>query len=201
LQESSLSSFGMIHTVLEAIRHELDEFLKRRRQGSEPNKSFVMLSELVSVDGGVNEDALDKVIITLINVEQNRVALNARPFHGNTRKNPPVSLNLVVLISANYKSDQYLGALQDLSSVIGFFQGKQEFTAQNTPGLPDGVVKINAELVNLDMRELSNFWTAVGSKHLPSVIYKLRMISITADMILEEVREITGVETTPKTDQ
>jgi hypothetical protein len=190
----------MIHTVLEAIRNELDEFLKRRRH-SEPNKSHVMLSELVSIDGGVHEEALDKVIITLINVEQERVALNARAFDGNTRKNPPIGLNLVVLISANYKPEEYFGALQDLSSVIGFFQGKQLFTAQNTPGFPDRFFKMTVEMINLDMRELSNFWTAVGSKHLPSVIYKLRMISISADMILEETREIIGVETTPKTDE
>ncbi|MCB0676037.1 MAG: DUF4255 domain-containing protein [Saprospiraceae bacterium] len=189
----------MIHNVLKAIKDELDGFLKRRLPiGVDQTQPLVLLSELMNLDGTVNEDAFDKVICTLINVEQERVSLNVRPADHSVRTNPPINLNLYVLISANFRAGNYFNALGALSSVIAYFQGKQIFTPQNTPGLPTGIERITMELVNLDMRELSNFWTAVGSKHLPSVIYKFRMVSISEDLILEELREITAVESNPK---
>jgi len=183
----------MIHTVLPVIMGELDQFIRRRSPVPEP-KARVTLSELMSLDGAalVEEDG---VVCTLVNVEQERVNINHRPAQ-QFRVNPPISLNLHVLLSAHFRSaNNYKEALKSLSLIIAFFQGKQVFTPENTPGLPAGIEKISSELVNLDMRELSNFWTAVGSKHLPSVIYKLRMISISEEMILEEIPEIRGLDT------
>jgi hypothetical protein len=110
-------------------------------------------------------------------------------------KNPPIQLNLYVLFAA-YFPGNYLEALKFISLVLGFFQGKQVFTAQNTPGLPDGVDKLVVEINNLDQHAQNQLWSAIGAKMMPSVSMKIRMIVITRDQILSEVPEITGTDTT-----
>jgi len=187
----------MIHKVLPVITTELNEYFVRKFK-LPPNPPSVLLSELVNLDGSVAVEGKNIVIATLINVEQERTNLNM-PLSKTRQMNPPINIILHVLFSAYFPSSgsstaSYTHAMAFLSAVIGFFQGKQVFTPQNTPGLETGAVeKITMEIVNLDLRELSNFWTAVGSKHLPSILYKMRMLSITEDMITGEIPQIEGI--------
>jgi hypothetical protein len=180
----------MIHHVLQVISKDLNLFLKNRLS---LNEDIVILSELVNQDGSVAISAENRIICTLLNIEQERVNLNS-PLSKKALINPPINLNLFVLFSAFYASANYVEALKSLSLAIGFFQGKQVFTSANTPAFVAGIDKITVEMVNVEMNELSNFWTAVGSKHLPCVLYKFRMVSLTADMILEEYAEVGAID-------
>lgn len=184
----------MIQRVLDAICKDMESFLQRKRdQVPAEITGKVLLHELAQLSEEVNRKE-GNIICTLINIEQERTNLNFHTVSSN-KVNPPVNVNLYILFSAYFSNTDYLLALEYISSVIGFFQSKQVFNPNNTPELPQSVEKITAELVNLDMRELSNFWTAMGAKHLPSVIYKLRMIPITEEAVLDTVRPIISVGT------
>ena len=179
---------------METICGELNSFLIRR-QGLQ--QELVVLSELVNLDGSVAPQEDNKVLCTLINIEQERVNLGA-PQRDRVKQNPPINLNLYVLFSAYYQPKNYREAIQVLGHIIGFFQGKQVFTPQNTPGLHASCEKLTVEMANLDIKEHSHFWTALGARHLPSVLYKWRFTALTEDQILEELPEIKGVTTTVK---
>lgn len=181
----------MIHHVLQVVSKDLNMFLKSRRDELAVNDDLVVLSELINQDGSVAVKTENRLICTLLNIEQERTNLNA-PLNKQALINPPINLNLFVLFSAYYS--HYVEALKSLSLTIGFFQGKQVFTPANTAALGAGIDKITVEMINVEMNELSNFWTAIGSKHLPCVLYKFRMISITSDMILEEFTSISSIE-------
>jgi hypothetical protein len=181
----------MIQNVIPVIVRELNSYLGLRFGF---NEQKVIISNLVGQDGSIAFKDENKVVCSLINIEQERVNLNAH-FMKNAKTNPPVNLNLYLLFSAYFSSANYEEAFKFLTSVISFFQGKQVFTPSNTPLLDKNVDKITFEIVNLDLRELSNLWAALGAKYMPSVIYKLRMISIYEDMIIEEIPEITAVDT------
>ena len=182
----------MIYTVLEAIRNDLDTFLRRRVDAG--RKEVVVLSELMNnADGAFAVSEENRLVCTLLNIEHERTNANA-PTGTNVLVNPPFNLNLYVLFAAYYKPGNYEGALNALSLTIAFFQGKQVFTPANTPGLTPAIEKIIVEMVNVDLKDLSNFWTALGAKHLPCVLLKIRMVSITADMVLEEFTPITGID-------
>jgi Pvc16 N-terminal domain len=182
---------NMIHSILQVLKNDLGAFLKKRLGERE---EVVLLSQLMNnADGGFAVLEENRLICTLLNIEQERLNLNA-PLGHRTLVNPPFNLNLYVLFSAYYAPTNYVGALRTLSLAIGFFQGKQVFTPANTPGMPATVDKIIAEMVNVDMKDLSNFWTALGAKQMPSVLFKIKMVSITADMVMEEYVPITGVE-------
>jgi hypothetical protein len=156
---------------------------------------MVELTGLMNLDGTpavrLENPIQVSMLATLLNIEQERLNLNAAP--GRTALvNPPINLNLYVLFSA--LAADYTEALKAVSFTLGYFQGKQVFTPANTPGLPEGAHKITAEMVNVEMKDLSNFWTALGAKQLPSVLFRLRMLSITSDMIIEEFTEVRAID-------
>lgn len=154
---------------------------------------MVVLGELMKLDGSPAVTTENVMICSLLNVEQERNNLNTPQGNSGVYKNPPFNLNLYVVFSAFYAS--YFEALKALSFTIGFFQGKLVFTPSNTPGLDSSIEKITLEIVNVDLKDLSNFWTALGAKHLPCIMFRIRMVSITSDIILEEIPEIRVLDT------
>lgn len=179
----------MIHKVLPEIVAELNAFLKRAASDTEDR---AVLSALVDQSGSIAFTGENKIICQLTGIEQERSNINKFPT-SPVMKNPPVYLNLYLLFAA-YFPGNYDEALKFISLVIAYFQGKQVFTAQNTPGLPTEVEKITVEINNLDQHAQSQLWSAIGAKMMPSVSMKLRMIPITRDQILAEIPEIRGIE-------
>lgn len=179
----------MIHLVLPIIVAELNGFLMRAVADTEDR---AVLSALVDQAGEIAFQGEDRVICTLTGVEQERTNLNQMRSAAIVA-NPPIYLNLYLLFSSYFRD--YDEALKFLSLVIAFFQGKQVFTPQNTPELPDGVEKVSIEINNLDQHQQNQLWSAIGAKMMPSVSMKLRMVAITRDQILAEIPEITGIDT------
>jgi hypothetical protein len=187
----------MVHTVLQVLTTELNTFLEQQLEPVEV--PVVVLSELMSLDGSVALTSENKVICTLLNIEQERTNLNAPMGHKGVHSYPPFNLNLYLLFSAFYAPKNYLEALRAITATIGFFQGKPVFTASNTSTLPNNLSKVAVEIVNIDLKELSNLWSTLGAKHLPSILFKARMISITSEMILEEFTRIQTLDPKAKT--
>jgi hypothetical protein len=98
-----------------------------------------------------------------------------------------------LIFVAYFNSSNYLEALKFISGVIGFFQGKSIFTPDNTPMLTGDASKIVAEVVNIDFKELSNLWGAIGGKYLPSVVYRFRSLPMSEDMINDEIPDVGGL--------
>jgi hypothetical protein len=183
----------MIDQVLQAISQDLNAFL-RRRFGTQ--ESLVILSPVVNQDGSSISQVQNKIACTLVNVEQEGAALNVSR-SGIEKKNPPINLNLLVLFSGHFSAINYEEGLKYLSKVVGFFHGKQIFTHQNTPHLSEGVDKVTLEQVNLDLNEVGALWNALGTNHIPFVLYKLRLIGLGEELILQELPEVTAVRTEP----
>jgi hypothetical protein len=80
----------------------------------------------------------------------------------------------------------YDTSLQYLSLIIKFFQHKNVFTPQNT--LPDNgltfdpsVEKVIVDMVSMNAEQVNHLWATLGGKYLPSVLYKMRTITIEDD--------------------
>jgi hypothetical protein len=113
-------------------------------------------------------------------------------------KNPPVHLNLYLLISANCET--YDKSLRSISKVIEFFQGKKVFTSANTVYDRTNVsfdvldnFKFILELYTPSFEELNNVWGTFGGRQLPSVIYKIQLIQIEQDKKLASSEVITHI--------
>jgi len=122
------------------------------------------------------------IIISLINIEENRISRDPQNYvrtdTGISMKNPAIHLNLTLLFTSVKLDTGYQVALQNIQRVIEFFQKKYVFDHSNTVGLDNGIEKLILEMMSLNLEQLHQLWSMLGGKYHPSVVYKMRMITI-----------------------
>ena len=157
----------------------------------------VVLGHVVNQNGQTN---VSEIGLTLINVEEESSLKNKNPYlkiseHNIAKINPPVYLNLYILIPAYFgdTEENYKEALKNLSRVVNFFQGKPLFNHENSPGLDEGIEMIHVDLVSLSFEQQNNLWSSLGGKYLPSVIYKVRLLEMVRESMLSSGRRIEEV--------
>ena len=135
-------------------------------------------------NGGDNADSTANAFLSLVNVEEDRISKSNQNFirrdNAITYQNRKGHLNLYLLFSVNLST--YSESLKRLSYIIRFFQFQNVFTPLTSPSLPAGVDELILDLHTLSFQDLNNLWGVMGSKYLPSVMYKMRMISISEEL-------------------
>ena len=138
------------------------------------NEDKAVLSGILSADGSVAIREENKIIITLVNVEKETInGNNALP-----NVAVPLNINLYVLFSAYFSAGNYSEALRFLSFVMGYLQQKNVFSRSNTPQMDSHMVKLVFEMENLSTERMNNLWASLGAKYMPSVLYKMRMLTM-----------------------
>jgi hypothetical protein len=89
---------------------------------------------------------------------------------------PELQLNLHIMLAARFLL--YDQALKYLSHILNFLQANAVFTPDNYPALDSDVLRLSLELQSLNYDQLNQIWAFMGEKHLPSVYYKVRMLSL-----------------------
>lgn len=183
----------------------MNKYLNLKLGGSFTEPKLVMGNVALAFDPPPGDDVLaGKAILSLVNVEEDRVAKQQENYTVSDiaaiYKNPPLYLNLYVLFSVNKKSSlkDYEDSLLWLGHIIQFFQYQQVFTPASHPGLDEKIQKIIVDLYTLNFEQVNNLWGTLGSKYLPSVLYKIRQITIDENAIESEGGLIKQVSTTIK---
>jgi hypothetical protein len=186
----------MIDDALKTLADQAQGFLERNSGSSGDLQGRICLANVVNPEDGSVALEPDSLGLCLVNIEEERVTKSQRasaPAAGRVAYlNPELKLNLHVLIAANYKV--YRTGLHFLSSVIRFFQAKSVFTPENTPELASGIQKLIVEMYTLNLEQQNHLWGALGAKYLPSVFYKVRMLTIQEELVAEEQPPITVVD-------
>ncbi|RPI19316.1 MAG: DUF4255 domain-containing protein [Ignavibacteriae bacterium] len=187
----------MIEEAFQFIRKEINNYFNQKINSSIEER--IILGDIAKVvnDGELN----NKIILSLVNVEEDRISRNPDNYvkidDKVIYKNPGVNLNLYCLFTVNREKD-YAGALKHLSLIIQFFQYKNVFTHDNSPVLNPGIEKLVFDLYNLNFEKLNHLWSALGGKYLPSVLYKLKMITIDEGVIDAEAEPIKEIDISGK---
>lgn len=176
----------MIYEALTCLASEMNDYLKLKLSATEDK---IVLSGLVNPDGSMAVQGENKVLLTLVNLEKETAV--KKPVVVN--KAVDININLYVLFSAYFGSTNYPEALRFLSFVVGFLQQKNVFTRTNTPRLDKGIYKLVVEMETLTSERLNNLWGTLGAKYIPSVLYKVRMLTYDESVLREFRPEITGV--------
>lgn len=174
----------MIHPVLKFLVEQMNFYIDQvKKPDIDVVSPVAMLQSIVRLD----DEALKKtnnILISLVNFSeeatmknnQNHAILNNDMV---AYKNPPVNLNLFILVTACMTN--YENALIYLSHAITFFQGKYSFTLKNSvtqvDGLPDDF-HIILDLYTLSFEQLNYLWSTLGGKQHPFVCYKVRLLQI-----------------------
>lgn len=178
----------MIHTVVPSIVSSLNEFIRNELNLQE---DMVLLTNPVDIKGNVNSQIDNKLCVFLQHLEEERLIKNGS-YQTNGGMNPPMHFSLYLMFVANFPDPNYLESLRYISLVLEYFQGIRVFDRSNSPLLSINVEKVSMEYVNLDINELNNVWSLMGLKYMPSVLYKLKLLSFTNSLIREEVSMIIG---------
>jgi len=183
----------MIEDALNSLASELNEYLRLKHDLTEEK---ALVTGLVDIEGKTAVEGENKITITLLHVEEESVlksGVHSRQVDGQSvYANPPIHTNIYVLFSAFFASSNYGEALKYLSDVLAFFQGKYSFNRQNTPALPESIDKLLVEMYKTSFQELSHLWGMVGAKQLPSVIYKVRMLTFDQGRVTEQRPAVHG---------
>lgn len=175
----------MIKEVLTILKNKLNDSANGLKDG-EHSGEIAVVDDIAKHDDDTS-GLDDKVVITLLNVEEESTLKNRSWYTKTTisnnpltydmkKQNPPAYLNLYIMIAANRNA--YDKSLSDISKVIEIFQ------TNNVLEYIDADVKksfkFRLELHSIPFEQLSYIWGLLGGKAMPSALYKASVIKIEA---------------------
>ncbi|ALP53859.1 hypothetical protein Tel_12335 [Candidatus Tenderia electrophaga] len=182
----------MIDTAISHIASELNQHLKRSFDLSE---DVVVVSNLLEQDGSVAPHANNKIVVSLVNIEKDSVPFQQQNFaSGGGRSivaSPPLYFNLYLMFASYFSGSNYQEGLKFISKTISYFQGQGVFDQHNSPGLDTKINKLILDIENLDMQNLSSLWGMLSGKYLPSVLYKVRMVTYDSGAVKKQAPALT----------
>lgn len=181
----------MVYEALSCLANEMNEHFRNRLR---INEQKVVISSIVNQDGTIAIQGENKLVITLINTEkESAVNKPSKGIGSFSNASTTLNLNLYLLFSAYFSQGNYLESLRFLSFVIGYFVNKPVFSHANTPDLDNNIEKLSFEIVDMNTDTLSNLWSTLGAKYMPSVVYKVRMITFNDTYIKEFRPTVSGI--------
>ncbi len=192
----------MINETLKFISDEVNKYLSLKLGiNTDPRLVLGNISKVMDNDTapGINSPT-NRAILSLVNVEEDRLAKQQENFvrtdTGITYKNPPTYLNLYILFAVN--RTEYSDSLKWLAFIIQFFQYQNVFTPISHPALDSKIEKLVVDLYTLNFEQINHLWSTMGGKYIPSVLYKVRQITINEDAVISEGSIITEIGTSVK---
>jgi hypothetical protein len=186
----------MIDVAIQFVAGQLNESLRSRFGAPD---DMVVASSLLELDGGPAHEAANKLVVFLVNVERDTMPYRSRASAGGGERGvvtrEPVYLNLLLMFAANFAGGHYREALKLLSATVGFFQARPVFDHASSPMLDERIEKLTVEIENLSIAELSNLWGILGSRYLPSMVYRLRMVVIDQQQVVEQTPRVLRPQT------
>lgn len=178
----------MIDAAIGHVASELNQYFRRAYS---LNEDLVVISNLLEQDGTVSVHVNDKLALFLVNIERDTMPYQqAQPGHPEAERKivsaEPLFLNLYLMIASNFSGSNYNEGLKFISTAISFFQRQPMLTQHNSPGLDSRIERLVFDIENLSMQDLSSMWGMLSGKYLPSVLYKIRMVTFDAGDIQEQ---------------
>lgn len=201
----------MISHALTIVMNELNQHLADAYGAVPPQVGLGNLAEGFATGAGNGGIARDMLYLSVVNIKEEKSLKNLPNYVRHdatlrvTYENPPVFLNLQLLMAATHVS--YMNALLMLSRAIRFFQFKNVFTQDNVP--PNSITtnepinpldrldsfKLIFDLYTPTMEEVNHLWGTLGGKQYPFVLYILRMLDLKFQAVQSESGLITEVIT------
>lgn len=178
-----------MHTTLNTIRTYLQDKFDRL-----PNNECTVELGAIEKEGQVEKNLL----VTLVRAEEETSVKKQTAFHRISETsgyyaNPDVCLNLYILISSHASYDI---ALQQINNTIYFLNS----IYSDDDSISEDIKKLSIELQSPTAEQWNNMWQTLGGKVVPSVFYKVRMITIKAiesDKEVHFVKQVVVDEKSP----
>lgn len=163
-------------------------------------EDVVVVSNLQEIGGTPVTSSANKVVLFLSGIERDTLAHRPREASwggsdGIVQRAAPVYLNLLVMCAANFSGSHYPEALKFLSAAIAYFQGNPSFDHRNTPDMDARLEGLALNMENLSSHEMHNLWSIHGGRYMPSVVFRVRMITLRSGAVRGRDAAISHVDT------
>jgi hypothetical protein len=173
----------MTDDILAAVVIALNQFLTKKMGEEHPDPSpYVILdniSRFSQQQNNAHSILNDRVVVTLINIEEDRVLHHSYASQSAAGAASPPKQKLSLYCLFSIPVEPYSRALQFLSLVMEFFFHHPRIALAPYLGnievsdlFPENV---EVEMVSLNIEQLSQLWTVLGCKQVPSAYYKIRI--------------------------
>ena len=162
----------MIRKILIYYAERLEEYLSRTHRQPEGIAA-------VGLIGTASEETPNKLMVSLVNLEKEASGDGVymqRASGGYAGRLAPLMLNMHIMLAAVYESKRYAESLSVLSDTLEFIQSMPKFSV-------DGAV-YTIEVVPMSTMDLHNIWTTMGGQYHPSVICKVRGLTIDSGTVI-----------------
>ena len=185
----------MIDTALQFTASSVDQFI-RNKFGLDESK--VLTNNIIEADGAMPKSNQNKLVISLINIIQET---NKQYYNRNQRLSngsfsdiqPAERYNIDILLSSSF--DDYKETLKFLNAGILFFQSYPAIDSSSFSNLPEGINRLEYDIEKISFFEMHNLWSAMGAKYMPSVIYRMRLITVQSDNTTGFISPVTTTNT------
>jgi hypothetical protein len=149
------------------------------------------------------------ITLSIVNIEEDKTLRNQSVYLKETndqtqisRYKQPTQHLIISVLFASYSKDlsKYLDGLDKLKGVISYFQQNNSFYYKNddtemidyntylgkTEVQQQNYHKITMESVSLSTEQLNQLWSYLGSKYMPSMLYKMRLCMIQDSPLVQD---------------
>ena len=178
----------------------------------DPAQTVIEITNIAMLNDG--DDFLasaSPIILSIVNIEEDKTLKNQSIYLKNTndhtqisRYNHPTQHLIISLLFSSYNKNlsKYLDGLDKLKTVISYLQQHNSFYYKNddtelidydtflgkTELQKENYSRVTVESVSLSMDQVNQMWSYLGSKYMPSVLYKMRLCTIqSTDTVPEKV--------------
>lgn len=166
----------MLHLAIQHVADALATYVQL--QTGVPDA--VVASPLVEHGAQGGLAAPGKLVVTLVRIEEDRLSRSVE-YHERIegdrvrRVEPPTRLTAFLLVAATH--DDYDEALKAVGHAVAFFQNVRSVDYAEIEGVEDAG-RLVLEMDSPSFEQLNHLWGTVGAKYLPSVLYRMRLLSV-----------------------
>lgn len=186
----------MLNSAIVFLTDELNLYLKKRLGTG----LVIVEAGGLSTEEGKWAVPAGRLRLALVNIEEERVLRSQIPDYINVNGSqvalpPDIKLNLIFVLAARPgDTESQLEHLLRLSHAITFFQAHPSFSPQQYPGLDPHIDKLTVEMLSYGPEQLNQLWAYIGTKYLPSVVYRARMLVLRDSEPLGIGKPITDID-------
>lgn len=124
--------------------------------------------------------SMGNITLGVVNIEEERQLRPPDPYFQRSNNEqveqitPPLRLMIHLLFAS--RKNSYDQALDELGSVLLFFQQHKLFQRKDFTDLPAGVDQLSMELLPMTYTNQNEIWGALKTAYLPCVFYRLKVV-------------------------
>jgi hypothetical protein len=189
---------------------DLKKIIEQLRKLIDPTESIIDITNIATLNDG-DEFLVSRspIILSIVNIEEDKTLKNQSIYikssndHNNiSRHQHPTQHLIISILFSSYSKDlsKYLDGIDKLKNIINYFQQNNSFYSKNDDSeLIDyltfmnkeepekkAYARITLEIISLSMEQLNQMWSYLGSKYMPSVLFKMRLYTVQSMTTIEE---------------